>query len=77
MTLSIRYEELTGSHWTSLRITLHQMGSFISQQNVDVGLDGRSDEISRSWHNFTVIIGDRIKPDSLTHFWRSTGFWYE
>ena len=85
MASSNRYDvsdQLTSSHW-SHRITLLPMRSFISQQQMVEGLpDGKNKtstdfNISRLRYNFTVIVGpgDELKPDFLTHFWRSTGFW--
>ena len=75
-------DQLTTSRisW-SQRITQLQMGSFISQQVVEMVPDSeeRNNETSTdstSQYNFTVIVGDKLKSDSLKHFWRSTGFWY-
>ncbi|XP_065912337.1 alpha-L-iduronidase-like isoform X1 [Dysidea avara] len=73
-------DQLTTSRisW-SQRITQLQMGSFISQQVVEMVPDSeeRNNETSTdstSQYNFTVIVGDKLKSDSLKHFWRSTGF---
>ena len=72
--------ELSSSNWTSKDITLLHVRNYISQQKiVDLVADGRNNETypdSRSQYNFTVIVRGELKPDSLTHFWRSTGLWY-
>ena len=43
------------------------------QENSKIPLD-----INQSMQagDFTVIVGNQLKADALTHFWRSTGFWY-